>query len=62
MVKEMVLFKSCPKCRTGDMAQMQDSFGWYLKCLQCGFLKDLDVPPRDDSALGENFLTQSLPV
>ena len=37
----MVLFKSCPKCITGDLLKSEDMFGAYLECVQCGFVKDL---------------------
>lgn len=37
----MVLFKSCPKCETGDLMKSEDMFGEYVECLQCGFVKDL---------------------
>ena len=37
----MVLFKSCPKCMTGDLIKAEDMFGAYLECMQCGFVKDL---------------------
>ena len=31
----MFYFKSCTKCH-GDQTLEKDSFGAYLKCLQCG--------------------------
>ena len=31
----MFYFKSCAKCH-GDQTLEKDSFGAYLKCLQCG--------------------------
>lgn len=37
-------FKSCPKCRTGDVVLEKDKYGWHIQCIQCGFLKDLDNP------------------
>lgn len=37
----MVLFKSCPKCTTGDLIKSRDIFGEYLECIQCGYMKDL---------------------
>ncbi len=36
----MILFKSCPKCGGGDLAQTVDMFGTYLQCIQCGFTRD----------------------
>ncbi len=35
----MLLFKACPKCN-GDLMQFEDSFGVYLRCIQCGLQKD----------------------
>jgi DNA-directed RNA polymerase subunit M/transcription elongation factor TFIIS len=34
-------FKSCPKCE-GDLFIDSDANGWYVQCLQCGYLSDLD--------------------
>ena len=36
----MLYLKSCPRC-AGDVNGDSDSHGLYLKCLQCGFNKDL---------------------
>ena len=40
----MVYLKSCPKC-LGDLTLGQDSYGTFVSCLQCGFMRDLDVAP-----------------
>ncbi len=32
--------KSCPKCN-GDVFLEKDSSGWYERCLQCGYNRDL---------------------
>ena len=37
----MMFFKSCPKCIDGDLIKNDDHFGPYLKCVQCGFMKDV---------------------
>ena len=42
----MILFKSCPKCMTGDLIKSRDMFGEYLECIQCGFMKDLPAPAQ----------------
>ena len=42
----MILFKSCPKCLTGDLMKSRDMFGEYIECVQCGFMKDLAAPER----------------
>lgn len=36
----LLYFKSCPRC-SGDISADSDMHGMYLKCLQCGFSKDL---------------------
>jgi len=36
----MLYLKSCPRC-TGDINADSDMHGTFLKCLQCGFSKDL---------------------
>ena len=37
---EMWRFKSCPKCK-GDIYLEKDIDGWYERCLQCGYNRDL---------------------
>lgn len=36
----MLYLKSCPRC-AGDIQADSDMHGMFLKCLQCGFSKDL---------------------
>lgn len=43
----MIKFKGCPKCR-GDLYLGEDIFGKYMSCLQCGYLKDIDI--REEEA------------
>ncbi len=38
----MFYFKACTKCR-GDLTLDNDSYGDFLKCMQCGTLIDVDV-------------------
>lgn len=38
----MLRLKCCPKCG-GDVALDKDHYGWYEQCLQCGYLRDLEV-------------------
>lgn len=40
----MLRFKSCPKCKSGDMVIDRDNYGSYMLCLQCGLLKYLGLP------------------
>ena len=35
-------FKCCPKC-DGDLFVDWDMNGWYVQCLQCGYLSDLET-------------------
>lgn len=37
----MILFKTCPRCDTGDIEVDKDFYGWRALCLQCGYIKDL---------------------
>ena len=37
----MLRLNSCPRCR-GDVLLDSDRYGWYEKCLQCGYEHDLD--------------------
>jgi len=34
--------KGCPKCE-GDLFLEKDHAGWYEKCLQCGYNRDMQV-------------------
>jgi ssDNA-binding Zn-finger/Zn-ribbon topoisomerase 1 len=36
-------FKSCPKCKGDVILGNKDKHGWYEQCLQCGYLRDLEV-------------------
>ncbi len=40
MRSNLLYLKSCPRC-TGDVHADSDMHGTFLKCLQCGFSKDL---------------------
>ena len=40
-----MLFKSCSRCRDGDIYRDSDLYGEYWVCVQCGWMRDL---PRDD--------------
>ena len=42
----MIQLKACPKCQ-GDFYVTEDSFGKFLNCFQCGFIKDLELPVAD---------------
>lgn len=38
----MIYFNACPKCH-GDLTLNQDGYGSFVSCLQCGFMRDIDV-------------------
>lgn len=54
----MFWLRSCPRCQ-GDFYQDRDSFGFYLRCLQCGheiqLLRRLGTEDRLSSALLEEI-------
>ncbi len=39
----MIYFKACPRCR-GDMNVVNDLFGKYMECLQCGHEMNIKQP------------------
>ncbi len=40
----MIYFNACPKCH-GDLTMNQDVYGAFVSCLQCGFMRDIDIKP-----------------
>ena len=40
----MIHFKSCERCK-GDVTQTGDWYGEYVKCMQCGWSKDVSGDP-----------------
>jgi DNA-directed RNA polymerase subunit M/transcription elongation factor TFIIS len=42
MVRDMFYFKGCDKCK-GDLHLEEDSYGSFLKCIQCGRMKELQA-------------------
>ena len=38
----MIYFKACPKCH-GDLTMGQDGYGSFVSCLQCGFMRDIEM-------------------
>jgi len=63
----MVYLKACPKCM-GDLAVGRDMYGSYVSCLQCGFMRDLEIaakseapsPARDGAA--PEYAAERLPL
>lgn len=39
-------FSSCPRCKGDIMLGNKDEYGWYEQCLQCGYLRDLEIIAR----------------
>ncbi len=39
----LVLLKACPKCVTGDLIRVEDIYGFFWNCLQCGHINDLPL-------------------
>ena len=46
----MIYFNACPKCH-GDLTMGRDSYGSFVSCLQCGFMRDIDVKPSKAPAV-----------
>lgn len=42
----MIMFKACPRCRTGDVVAEGDDYGRRMDCLQCGYSRDVAEPVR----------------
>jgi len=36
----MIYLKQCPKCG-GDLSDDRDKYGKFIRCLQCGYMKDI---------------------
>ena len=49
--KTMVWLNSCPRCDRGDVILDNDQYGWLIRCVQCGYSKDIDNPHGADAAL-----------
>jgi len=39
-------FNSCPRCKGDVMLGNKDEYGWYEQCLQCGYVRDLEIIVR----------------
>jgi len=51
---QMIFFKACPKCH-GDLHLDRDMHGVFVRCLQCGFMKDI----ADEGRLLRRLLVQA---
>lgn len=59
---EMLLMKTCPRCREGDVVVDRDIYGWNALCLQCGFMVDLTGPQVADQVLESHNENNRVPV
>jgi hypothetical protein len=41
----LLMLKSCPRCN-GDLFVDRDQHGWYLECIQSGYVRDLATSPN----------------
>jgi hypothetical protein len=48
----MILFRSCPKCKTGDLVKTKDTLGEYMECAQCGYVRVLETTSDETEANG----------
>jgi DNA-directed RNA polymerase subunit RPC12/RpoP len=48
----VIYFKSCLRCK-GDVYMNSDSHGAFMKCLQCGFTRDMHQLPRTPELIAE---------
>lgn len=39
----VISLNSCPRCQGDTVLDNKDEYGWYEQCLQCGYLRDLEV-------------------
>lgn len=44
----MIELKGCPRCQ-GDLYLTEDSFGKFANCLQCGYIRDFELPAENSS-------------
>ena len=44
-VDMLPMLKSSPRCN-GDLFVDWDQHGWYLACIQCGYVRDLATSPN----------------
>lgn len=38
----MLWLKACSRCKTGDVELVKDHYGWFLACVQCGYVRDVE--------------------
>ena len=53
----MYWFKLCPRC-SGDLSEDRDQYGKFIRCMQCGFTRD--VPDSEEGVLV--LSTEPVPV
>ena len=47
----MIWYKSCPRCDSGTIVRDRDWYGWYVQCLQCGYMIDLEESAQVEAVL-----------
>lgn len=53
----MIYFKACPKCQ-GDLTMGQDTYGPFIRCLQCGFMKDVVAKPGASASVNRHAVVR----
>ena len=48
----MILFRSCPQCKSGDLVKTKDAFGDYMECAQCGYVRTIETEPGEAETKG----------
>lgn len=59
-----MLLKACLKCVQGDLFLNKDMYGTYVQCLQCGYLKEINVkqPVKNGSAPPRRTARTAMPA
>ena len=47
----MIWYKACPRCKSGAIVVDNDFYGWYVQCLQCAYMVDIDESEEVESVL-----------
>ena len=56
----MIWYNSCPRCDSGTVVMDRDWYGWYLQCLQCAYMIDLDEPAQVETVLQTERLPEKV--
>ena len=58
----MVWFKSCPRCEKGDLMLEDAGDSWCVRCIQCGYSKDVKHPAQAAMAVQVEARSTALAV